>query len=234
MNEDRKKILIVDDEMKIVEVIKSYIENSNFYAFTAANGNEAINLFYNVNPDLIILDLMLPDINGEEICKFLRIKKSKVPIIMLTAKIGEDDILNGLDIGADDYITKPFSPRQLVARVKALLRRVEVDEVQTSDIYSFNQNDLIIDNVSYEVRKAGSLVNLTRNEYNILIAMAKHPSKVFTREELISIALGGDFGGYDRAVDSHIKNLRHKIESDPKVPKYIQTIRGIGYKFGDA
>lgn len=233
MNEDRKKVLIVDDEIKIVEVIKSYIENSNFSAFSATNGNEAISLFYNVNPDLIILDLMLPDINGEEICKFLRIKKSKVPIIMLTAKIGEEDILNGFEIGADDYITKPFSPRQLVARVKALLRRVEVDEVNTSEVYSFNQNDLVIDDISYEVRKAGNLVNLTRNEYNILIAMAKHPSKVFTREELIYVALGKDFGGYDRAIDSHIKNLRHKIESDPKVPKYIHTIRGIGYKFGD-
>ena len=233
MNKNKKKILIVDDEIKIIEVIKSYIENSNFYAFAATNGNEAINLFYNINPDLIILDLMLPDINGEEICKFLRIKKSKVPIIMLTAKIGEEDILKGLDIGADDYITKPFSPRQLVARVKALLRRVEVDEFQSSEIYSFNHDDLVIDDRAYEVKKCGDLINLTRNEYNILITMAKYPSKVFTREELIFVALGEDFEGYDRAVDSHIKNLRQKIESDPKVPKYIQTIRGIGYKFGN-
>lgn len=234
MNIDKKKkILIVDDETKIVEVIKSYIENENFHAFSANNGNEAINLFYNIAPDLIILDLMLPDIDGEEICKFLRIKKSKVPIIMLTAKIGEKDILNGLDIGADDYITKPFSPRQLVAKVKALLRRVEVDEFQNTDIYSFNQNDLVIDNISYEVKKSGKPVNLTPNEYNLLITMAKYPSKVFTREELISLALGKNFEGYDRAVDSHIKNLRQKVEDDPKKPIYVETIRGIGYKFGE-
>lgn len=233
MNKDKKKILIVDDEIKIIEVVKSYLESNNFSAFSATNGNEAISLFYNSDPDLIILDLMLPDISGEEVCKFLRIRKSKIPIIMLTAKIGEEDILKGLDIGADDYITKPFSPRQLVARVKALLRRVEVDELQSSEVYSFNQDDLVIDDMAYEVKKCGSLVNLTRNEYNILITMAKYPSKVFTREELISVALGEDFEGYDRAIDSHIKNLRQKIESNPKLPKYIQTIRGIGYKFGD-
>ncbi|UZW13763.1 response regulator transcription factor [Clostridium pasteurianum] len=233
MKKDKKKILIVDDEVKIIEVIKSYIENNDFYAFSANNGNEAINLFYNINPDLVILDLMLPDINGEDICKFLRIKKSKVPIIMLTAKIAEEDMINGFDMGADDYITKPFSPRELIARVKALLRRVEVDEVQYDDLYSFRQNDLVIDNISYEVRKSGRLINLTPNEYNILITMAKYPSKVFTREELIHIALSKNFEGYDRAVDSHIKNLRQKIEDDPKNPDYIQTIRGIGYKFGD-
>jgi DNA-binding response OmpR family regulator len=233
MIKDKKKILVVDDEIKIIEVVKSYLESNNFSAFSATNGNEAISLFYNEDPDLIILDLMLPDIAGEEICKFLRIKKSKIPIIMLTAKIGEEDILKGLDIGADDYITKPFSPRQLVARVKALLRRVEVDEIQLSEIYCFNQNDLVIDNVAYEVKKSGDLVNLTRNEYNILITMAKYPSKVFTREELISVALGESFEGYDRAIDSHIKNLRQKIENDPRNPRYIHTIRGIGYRFGN-
>lgn len=232
MENVKKKILIVDDEIKICDVLKSYIESNDFIAYTAENGNKAISLFYNTNPDLIILDLMLPDIGGEEVCKFLR-RKSSVPIIMLTAKIEEEDILSGLEIGADDYITKPFSPRQVVAKVKALIRRNERKENKSFEIYSFKNGDLTINTLYYEVRKCGNLVNLTRNEYNILITIAKHPFKVFTREELIFAALGETFDGYDRTIDSHIKNIRQKIESDPKSPEYILTIRGLGYKFGN-
>jgi DNA-binding response OmpR family regulator len=151
---------------------------------------------------------------------------------MLTAKVEEEDILKGLDIGADDYVTKPFSPKQLVARVMAVLRRTSDDPVPLSNLISFNDRDLIIDNLKYEVRKNNNAVNLTPNEYKILMVLIKYPKKVFTREELIVIALGDDFEGFDRTVDTHIKNLRQKIETDPKTPKYILTVHGIGYRFG--
>ncbi|MDP4176848.1 MAG: response regulator transcription factor [Bacillota bacterium] len=231
MENNEKRILVVDDEVKIVEVVQSYLSYNQFFVISANNGNDALNLFNKESPDLIILDLMLPDISGEDICRLIR-RKSKVPIIMLTAKTEEEDILLGLDIGADDYITKPFSPRQLVAKVKALLRRVEEDKASSVQIISVNKGELTINGISYEVRKKGDIVNLTPNEYNILNTLVKYPNKVFTREELISIALGENFIGYDRAVDSHIKNLRQKIESDPKEPEYVLTIRGVGYKFG--
>jgi Response regulators consisting of a CheY-like receiver domain and a winged-helix DNA-binding domain len=231
MNKYEKRILIVDDEVKIVEVVKSYLENSGYSVYVAYNGMDAVNLFDKINPHLMILDLMLPDISGEDICEMLR-KRSKVPIVMLTAKTGEEDILKGLDIGADDYVTKPFSPRQLVARVKALLRRTEDEQGEMNTLFSINNGDLIINDLNYEVKKGGNIVNLTPIEYNILITMFKYPGKIFTRAELISVALGENFEGYDRTIDSHIKNLRQKIEDDPKNPAYIVTIRGIGYKFG--
>lgn len=231
MNKYEKRILIVDDEVKIVEVVKSYLENSGYSVYVAYNGVDAVNLFDKINPHLMILDLMLPDISGEDICEMLR-KRSKVPIVMLTAKTGEEDILKGLDIGADDYVTKPFSPRQLVARVKALLRRTEDEQGEMNTLCSINNGDLVINDLNYEVKKGGNIVNLTPIEYNILITMFKYPGKIFTRAELISVALGENFEGYDRTIDSHIKNLRQKIEDDPKNPAYIVTIRGIGYKFG--
>lgn len=231
MNKYEKRILIVDDEVKIIEVVKSYLENSGYSVYVAYNGVDAINLFDKIDPNLMVLDLMLPDISGEDICEILR-KRSKVPIVMLTAKTGEDDILKGLDIGADDYVTKPFSPRQLVARVKALLRRTEDEQGELNTLFSLNNDDLIINNSNYQVKKGGNIVNLTPIEYNILITMVKYSAKIFTRTELISVALGGNFEGYDRTIDSHIKNLRQKIEDDPKNPAYILTIRGIGYKFG--
>jgi len=226
-----KKILIVDDESKIVTVVKSYLEHSGYIGYEAYNGKEALELFDRLNPSLVILDLMLPDISGEEVCKILR-KRSRVPIIMLTAKVEENDILQGLDIGADDYVTKPFSPKQLVARVVALLRRTENEMVPLSNMLSFNNHDLCIDSLKHEVKKNGEIVNLTPNEYKILLTMLKYPSKVFSREELISFAFGEDFDGFDRTIDTHIKNLRQKIETDPKSPKYILTIYGVGYRFG--
>jgi len=226
-----KKILIVDDEMKIVEVVKSYLENSGYSVYEAYNGKEALDKFEKENPALVILDLMLPDITGEEICKALR-KKSRVPIIMLTAKVEEEDVLKGLNIGADDYVTKPFSPRQLAARVEAVLRRASDALVPLSSLISFNNGEPVIDTLKYEVKRYGKKINLTPNEYKLLLAMVKYPDKVFTREELISIALGENFNGYDRTIDTHIKNIRQKIESDPKNPKYILTIHGIGYRFG--
>jgi DNA-binding response OmpR family regulator len=224
-----KKILVVDDEEKIVEVVKSYLEHSGYEVHEAYNGKQALSIFDKIDPSLIVLDLMLPDMTGEEISRTVR-RQSRVPIIMLTAKAEEEDILKGLDIGADDYITKPFSPKQLVARVGAVLRRATEDPVPLSNIISFN-DDLVIDNVKYEVRKSNNIVNLTPNEYKILMTLVKYPKKTFTREELIFIALGCDFEGFDRTVDTHIKNLRQKIETNPKEPKYILTVHGIGYRF---
>lgn len=231
MINNSKKILVVDDEVKIVEVIKSYLENSGYSVFTAYSGKDGINLFEMEKPSLLILDLMLPDISGEVICREIR-KKSRVPIIMLTAKAEEEDILEGLDIGADDYVTKPFSPKQLIARVAALLRRTEDGTVPLLRRMSFNNDELLIDTEKYEVKKKGEVLNLTPSEYKMLIILIKYPSKVFSREELITMVLGDDFEGYDRTIDAHIKNLRQKIENDPKKPQYIITVHGVGYKFG--
>lgn len=231
MAENTIRILVVDDEEKIVEVVKSYLENAGFTVFSAYNGNEAMECFEKINPSLIILDLMLPDISGEDICRMIR-KKSRVPIIMLTAKVEEESILKGLDIGADDYVTKPFSPRQLVARAIAILRRSVEDMGPLSNIISFNNNDLKINVLNHEVRKEGQILSLTPNEYKILMTFIKYPNKIFTRDELIASAFGIEFEGYDRTIDSHIKNLRQKIETDTKLPKYILTVHGIGYRFG--
>lgn len=228
---DIKKILVVDDEAKIVEVVKSYMENSGYSVTEAYTGKEALEKFEKVNPSLVILDLMLPDTTGEEICKIIR-RKSRVPIIMLTAKVEEEEILKGLNIGADDYVTKPFSPRQLVARVEAVLRRAGDAIVPLSNMLSFHEDDLQIDILKYEVKKEGHIINLTPNEYKLLITMVKYPDKTFTREELIALVLGDDFDGYDRTIDTHIKNIRQKIETDPKSPIYILTVHGIGYRFG--
>jgi len=228
---DLKRILVVDDEDKIVEVVKSYLENSGYIVYTAYNGRQALEMYERINPSLIILDLMLPDLSGEEICKTLR-RRSSVPIIMLTAKVEEEDVLRGLDIGADDYVTKPFSPRQLVARVGALLRRVSGETMPLSGILSINDGELVIDTISYEVRKGENVINLTPYEFKLLLTLVKYPSKVFTREELINLVFGEDFEGYNRTVDTHIKNLRQKIEDDSKNPKYIITVHGIGYRFG--
>lgn len=226
-----KKILVVDDEPKIVEVVRSYLENVGYPVIEAYSGKEALDKFYRDNPSLIVLDLMLPDISGEEICKAIR-KKSRVPIIMLTAKIEEEDILKGLDIGADDYVTKPFSPRQLIARIAAVLRRTEEDGAPLSNVLSYNDDGLMIDTLKYEVKKNNTVINLTPNEYKILMALVKYPSKTFTREELICMVLGEDFDGYDRTIDTHIKNLRQKLEADPRNPKYVLTVHGVGYRFG--
>ena len=224
-------ILIVDDEVKITEVIKSYLENSGYLTACAYDGKNAMSLFEKCSPVLIILDLMLPDMTGEDICREIR-KKSRVPIIMLTAKVEDADIINGLGIGADDYLTKPFSPRQLVARIEAVLRRVSSEAVPLTNEFSFHDGDLVIDGLRHEIRKNGQLVALTPNEYKILVTMSKYPSKVFTREELIELALGDDYDGFDRVIDTHIKNIRQKLGDDGRTPRYILTVHGTGYRFG--
>jgi DNA-binding response OmpR family regulator len=223
---DKKSVLVVDDEPKICEVVKSYLENSGYEVFVAFTGNEALAQFEEKNPSLIILDLMLPDMSGEQICAVIR-KKSNIPIMMLTAKVQEENIVNGLNIGADDYVTKPFSPKQLVARVNALLRRTGDEKIS-----SFNNKELKVDLETREVLKNGESVSLTPIEFNILKSLIKNPKRVFTRDELINNALNERFDGFDRVIDSHIKNLRKKIEEDHKNPKYILTIYGLGYKFG--
>lgn len=227
---EKKKILVVDDEAKIVDVVKSYLLKQNYEVFTAENGGEALNVFEKVKPHLLILDLMLPDISGEEVCKAIR-KSSRVPIIMLTAKAEDDDIFAGLNIGADDYVTKPFSPKVLMARVAAILRRSE-DEEGLANVLAFRDNELVIDLLKYEVLVRGIAVNLTPNEFNILKILLFNQKRVFTREEIINKTLGYDFDGFDRVIDTHIKNLRQKIEEDPKKPRYILTVHGVGYKFG--
>jgi len=230
MEPSTKRILVVDDEPKIVEVVKSYLENSGYIVCVAFTGKQALELFEEIKPSLIVLDLMLPDMTGEEICRVVR-EKSKVPIIMLTAKVEEENIVTGLGIGADDYITKPFSPKQLVARVKAVLRRTE-DNVSSRKILTFNDGELVIDNENYDVKKNGKSVNLTPNEFKILSTMATYSKKAFTRDELIAMVIGDDFDGYDRIIDTHMKNIRQKIETDSKNPRYILTVHGVGYRFG--
>lgn len=226
MNE---KILVVDDEINLLKVVKDYLLLESYEVYTADRGTKAIELFHSIQPDFVILDLMLPDISGEEICKLIR-KESDVPILMLSAKSDEDDKVSGLTIGADDYLTKPFSPRELMGRVRAILRRSKGNSIVT-DILEYNSNDLYIDIPKHVVKKAGKVANLTPNEFKVLIALAQNPHKVFTRSQLVSIAFGHDFDGYDRTVDTHIKNIRQKIEDNAKEPKYVITVYGIGYKF---
>lgn len=227
MVNENKNILVVDDEKAIRDVIKAYLSREGYRVFTASNGIEAINKFNNQKIDLIILDLMLPDLSGEEICKKIRLK-SDVPIIMLTAKVQIDDKVNGLYIGADDYVVKPFSPRELIARIKVVFRRVETNVVK-ADFLEFNDGDLTINTNKIIVKKNNKSLKLTVTEFKLLELLAKNKGKVFTRDELIIKALGYDYEGNDRTIDTHIKNIRHKI--DDSINKYIKTVHGIGYKF---
>ncbi len=224
------KILVVDDEQNILDVVKAYLEKENFEVISAMDGKTAIDIFNRGNIDLIILDLMLPELTGEEVCRRIRVSSS-VPIIMLTAKAEEDEKIEGISIGADDYLTKPFSVRELVVRVRALLRRTYKDFAPMADILTFNNKDLEVDIKKMLVKKQGKLASLTANEFKILTIFIMNPEKVFSREELVEKAFGGEYEGFDRTVDTYIKNIRQKIESNPKEPGYIVTLYGIGYKF---
>jgi DNA-binding response OmpR family regulator len=224
-------ILMVEDEEKIVSVVKSFLESKGYCVFSAEDGRKALEIFERENIALILLDLMLPVLSGEEVCRLIR-RKSRVPIIMLTAKSDEADMLEGLGIGADDYITKPFSLKALHARIEAVMRRSSEDIAFLNSKNSFHNGDLTVDIESRMITKQSQEVKLTPNEYKILTTIMKYPNKVFTREELIVTAFGDEFEGFDRTIDSHIKNLRQKIESDPKNPVYVKTIHGVGYKFG--
>ena len=224
MNE---KILVVDDEPKIVKLARDYLEKNGFRVISAGDGNTALAMARREKPALIVLDLMLPGLDGLDVCRILR-RESDVPIIMLTARSEESDQLIGLELGADDYIVKPFSPRALIARVRAVLRRVQGNLLQSSVIHA---GDLEVDLDGHGVKLAGEKIHLTRSEFKLLAVLAQHPGQVFTREQLVEHLHGAAYVGYDRSVDSHIKNLRQKIEKDLSDPTYIHTIYGIGYKF---
>ncbi len=225
------RVLVVDDEPNILDVVCSYLRREGFDPVTAATGTRALEAFETTRPSLVILDLMLPDIPGEEVCRRLR-ARSRVPIIMLTARVEDADAVKGLGLGADDYVTKPFSPRQLMARVDAVLRRAAGESAPLASVLSFGDDDLTIDAGAGTVRKAGTAISLTPRELSLLCTLAANPRRTFSRDELITRALGGtDFDGFDRTVDAHIKNLRQKIETDPHAPRYIHTVHGMGYRF---
>lgn len=223
-------ILVVEDEKNISDVIAAYLEKENFNIFLAYDGEKAMELFSEETIHLIILDLMLPILSGEEVCKRVR-SVSNVPIIMLTAKTEEEDKISGLSIGADDYVSKPFSPKELVSRVKALLRRSYRDNTPLAEKLYLNNGDLEVDINKMEVKKSDEEVLLTANEFKILFALISSPQQVLSREQLIEASFGYDYEGFDRTIDTHIKNIRHKIEDNPSTPKYIQTVYGAGYRF---
>ena len=229
VNRKPRNILIVEDEQKLRDVIASYLEKAGYRPLQAARADEAWDLLQQEPADLVILDLLLPDMPGEELCKKIR-AHTAVPILMLTAKAGETDRIRGLSLGADDYVTKPFSPRELVARIQAILRRVSPEEL-LADTVTFRDGELVIDAGRQKVYRKGELVPLTPFEYRLLLTLARHPDRPLTREELI-LKLGGfDYEGDVRTIDQHIENLRQKIEPDPKNPTYILTVFGVGYKF---
>ncbi|OOM10562.1 sensory transduction protein regX3 [Clostridium saccharobutylicum] len=224
------KILVVDDEQNILDVVKAYLEKEDFEVITAMDGEMALNIFNEENINLIILDLMLPKITGEEVCKRIRVSSS-VPIIMLTAKADEDERIEGISIGADDYLTKPFSVRELVVRVRALLRRTYRDFIPMADILTFNNGDLEVNIKKMTVKKQSRIVSLTTNEFKIFKILLTSPEQVFSREKLVEKAFGVNYEGFDRTVDTYIKNIRQKIENNHKEPLYIVTVYGMGYKF---
>ena len=219
-------ILIVDDEIKITQVIKAYLDKEGYNCIVANNGEQALEYFYNNNFDLIILDRMIPDISGEDICKKIR-ETSMVHIIMLTAKIEDEDRIDGFNIGCDDYVCKPFNVKELVLRVKAVFRKMG----ENKDILKFS-DELEINMLSHNVKVRGESVILTNTEYKILLLLAKNPSRVFSMEQLLKLTIDEHYEKMDRIIDAHIKNLRQKIELDTKKPTIIQTVYGVGYKFG--
>ena len=259
---EKVTVLAVDDEPKILELLKSYLEMNGYTALCAKTGLEGMALFNKHrrtenSVSLILLDLMLPDFSGEDFCKRIR-EESDVPIIMLTAKVDEPSVLRGLKLGADDYVNKPFSPRQLMARIEAVLRRgsegqnahqgqnahaslltqgqspkgQDARQGQSINERFLFHKDLIMDREHKSVRMGNTLVNLTRDEYRLLELLMSKQDRIFSREEILNVIKGSDFGGFDRAIDTHIKKLRVKLKDNPKTPKYIVTVYGMGYKIG--
>lgn len=229
MIKTQKQILLVDDEVKITQVLSAYLEKEGYQSIVAHDGKTALELLQLHPISLILLDLMLPDIPGEKLCEQIR-AQYRIPIIMLTAKSQEQDILDGLEVGADDYLTKPFSPRVVVAKVGAVLRRAESDELLSVPV-SYRDGYLVIDFNNKTVLKEGTPIHLTPTEYQILWTLAKAPKRIFTREQLILFALGDDYDGYNRSIDTYIKSLRSKIEPDRHDPAFIVTVHGVGYQF---
>ena len=223
------KIVVIDDEQSVREVVRAYLEKDGFTVFVAADGRDGLKLAERHQPDLIVLDLMLPDVSGEEICRDIR-GRSDVPILMLTAKASEDERIEGLLLGADDYLVKPFSPRELVARVRAVLRRTQGVESPLVAVLRFDEGRLEIDTVKRSVRRDGEAIELTPNEYKLLLALARYPGRVYSRFELVNRVQGYDYEGYERTIDVHVKNLRKKLEPDPSKPRYVETVIGVGYR----
>jgi DNA-binding response OmpR family regulator len=241
---NKPRVLVIDDEEKIRELVKSYLDASGYTGLCAKNGGEGMALFEKENVSLILLDLMLPDFSGEEFCRQIR-EFSDVPIIMITAKVDEESIIRGLKIGADDYVCKPFSPRQLMARVEAALRHFTPNLQGEFPLRKPGQrnggdntekmlayNDLTVNPGNRSASLKGKTLALTRDEFNILALLMSRQAKIFTRDEILDHIKGDEYDGFDRSVDTHIKNLRAKIGDDPRAPKYIVTIYGMGYRFG--
>lgn len=225
------KVLIIEDEINISNAEKKYLEVEGFNVEQAFDGLEAIDMIKKDDYGIIILDLMLPELSGEKVMEFIR-SRTDTPVIMVTAKIDEAEILDGLKLGADDYITKPFSLKILVQKVKTILRRVEKLGLPKSDKIYFDNGRVTISFDDNTFIKDGEIINLTSNEFQIIKTLFSNPNKIFTRDEIIELSFGYDYEAFDRAIDTHIKNIRHKIEDNPKKPRYIKTIYGVGYKLG--
>ena len=230
MTVEASRILLVEDEKAIRDAVAAYLERENYWVTSVADGQEALDEFANHHFDLVNLDLMLPRVPGERVCRVIR-DSSSVPIIMLTAKGEVEDRIIGLELGADDYLIKPFSPRELVARVRALLRRVQTDAEPQREVMDFG--DLVIDISGHKVLLKGQEVDLTASEFKLLTTLCRYPGRVFSRMELVEKVLGYDFEGYERTIDSHVKNLRAKIGDNPRNPKWLHTVHGVGYRFED-
>jgi len=223
-------ILVVDDEPRIAQLARDYLEHAGFAVLTAGDGQAAVATAHARRPDLVVLDLGLPGMDGLDVARTLRRESSDVPIIMLTARDDELDRILGLELGADDYVTKPFSPRELVARVRAVLRRAERAQAPADLIIV---GDLVMDVARMRVEVAGRPVDLTATEFQLLAALARQPGRIFTRAQLLDAVHGVAFESYERAIDTHIKNLRRKLEPEPRQPRYILTVYGVGYRLAD-
>ncbi len=228
-NELNKRIVVIDDDRSVQEVVRAYLERDGYLVYVAGTAEDGLAIAARVKPGLIVLDLMLPDRSGEDVAREIR-RRSDVPVLMLTAKASEDERVAGLALGADDYLTKPFSPRELVGRIRAILRRTQGTEVPLVEVLSFDGGALEIDTVEHEVRLRGERVDLTPNEYRLLSTLARYPGRVYSRFELINHVQGCDYEGYERTIDAHVKNLRKKIEADPRHPRYVETVFGAGYR----
>ena len=225
---EARRILLVEDEKNIRDAVAAYLERAGYWVPPAADGQEAVDAFSLHQFDLVILDLMLPRLPGEKVCRIIR-DTSDVPIIMLTAKGEVEDRIVGLELGADDYLIKPFSPRELVARVRALLRRAHIDSEPQREVLDFG--GLTIDLNGHKVLVNDEEVDLTASEFKLLTTLSRYPGRVYSRMELVEKVLGYDFEGYERTIDSHVKNLRAKIGDDPRNPRWIYTVHGVGYRF---
>ncbi len=223
-------VLVVEDEKKIRELVRGMLERAGLTVVSTGSGAEAIDLAGRIHPDLVVLDLGLPDVPGEEVAREVR-RLAETPILMLTARVAEGDRIRGLEVGADDYVTKPFSPRELVLRVQAILRRGRAGAVAEGPA-SFGRGQLILDDERHRATVRGAVVELTPTEWGILLALAGTPGRVYSRFELINRVRGHEFEGYERTIDSHVKNLRRKIERDPGAPEIVETVLGAGYRLG--